>query len=125
MRYLVDTHIFVWWLNGDKRLEDPVVEIIKDPKNQIFVSVASGWEISIKHRKGKLPLKTTLKKCFELSSFEILNINLSHILQLDKLSLHHKDPFDRIIIAQSQVENLTLITSDQNIWKYKIDVLKC
>lgn len=125
MRYLLDTNIFLWWLNDDKKLKDSVRKIIKDSKNQIFVSVASGWEISIKHRKGKLPLKTTLKKCFELSSFEILNINLSHILQLDKLPLRHNDPFDRIIIAQSQVENLTLITSDEKIWKYSIDILKC
>ena len=124
MRYLLDTNIFLWCLNGDKKLKDKIREAIKDSKNQIFVSIASAWEISIKHRAGKLPLKTTLKKCFENSPFEILNINLSHVLPMEKLPLLHKDPFDRILISQAKVENLTLITSDEKIWKYDLSLLK-
>lgn len=125
MRYLVDTNIFLWWLNNDKRLKKEVFQILKDPKNQILISVASGWEISIKNRLGKLSLKTTLKRCFEVSGFEIMNINLNHILKLDKLPLHHKDPFDRILISQSVVENLPLITNDRKIFKYKVKLIKC
>lgn len=125
MHYLLDTNIFLWWLDKDRKLKDAVQQIIKDPRNQIFVSVASGWEISIKNRAGKLPLKTTLKTCFEISGFEVLDMNLDHILKLDKLPLYHKDPFDRILIAQAQVEHLILITNDKKIWKYKVDLLKC
>lgn len=119
MRYLLDTNIFLWSLNDDNRLKKSIRKILEDPLNEIYVSVVSGWEISIKHKLGKLPLKTTLPECFEKSNFQILNINLEHILQLDKLPLHHKDPFDRILISQAKAENLTLITSDEKIWKYK------
>lgn len=126
MNYLLDTNIFLWSLNGDKKLKREIKRIIKDPQNKISVSIASAWEISIKNRAGKLPLKTTLSKCFEISGFKILDINLNHILEFDKLSLHndHKDPFDRILISQARVEDLTFITSDEKIWKYNLPLLK-
>lgn len=124
MRILLDTHVFLWALEGNKKLKDSIRRIIEDPKNQILVSVVNGIEISIKSRKEKLKLKTTLKRMFEISGFEILNINFNHLLALDKLPLHHKDPFDRILISQSKVENLTLITSDIKIWKYDLKLLK-
>ena len=124
MSYLLDTHIFLWYLTDDKKLKDSVKKILVDPQNIIYVSVANAWEISIKNKIGKLPLKTTLKRCFEVSNFPIININIEHILKLNNLPLLHKDPFDRILIAQAQIENLTLITSDPKLWKYKIDLLK-
>ena len=124
MNYLLDTQIFLWWLAKDKKLKESIKKIIADPQNTIYVSVTNAWEISIKYKIGKLPLKTTLEKCFEVTKFPIININLQHILQLDKLPLIHKDPFDRLLIAQSMIENLTLITSDPKIWQYKIDLLK-
>lgn len=123
MRYLLDTNIFLWSLNDDKRLKKQIRKILEDPLNEIFASVVNGWEISIKHKIGKLPLKTTLFKCFEKSSFKVLNINLEHILQLDKLPFHHKDPFDRILIAQAKVESLTLLTSDQKFKKYDLRLI--
>lgn len=88
--------------------------------------MGSGIEISIKNRLGKLPLKTTLNRIFEASGFAVLDINSNHLFEFDKLPIHpgHKDPFDRILISQAKVENLTLITSDPKIWKYKIPVLK-
>lgn len=126
MRCLVDTNIFLWSLNGDKKLKAEIKEIIENPKNQIFVSIASAWEISIKNRAGKLPLKTTLSKCFEILDFEILDINLIHTLEFNRLPLHkdHRDPFDRILISQARVENLTLITTDEKIWQYDLRLLK-
>jgi len=124
MNYLLDTQIFLWWLAKDKKLKESIKKIIADPQNTIYVSVTNAWEISIKYKIGKLPLKTTLEKCFEVTKFPIININLQHILQLDKLPLIHKDPFDRLLIAQSMIENLTLITSNPKIWQYKIDLLK-
>jgi len=126
MKYLLDTNILLWWMDDDKKLNSLVYKIIQDKNNQILVSVVSTIEISIKAKSGKLPLKTSTKQIFEISGFEVLNINLNHIIEFDKLPIHkdHKDPFDRILIAQAKVENLTLITSDPKIWKYKMSVLK-
>ena len=101
----------------------PYKEILKDPRNRIFVSVATAWEISIKQKKGKLPLKTTLEECFRKSNFEILEIKLPHILQLENLPTYHKDPFDRILVAQAIVEKLMIITEDGKIKKYDVSVL--
>ena len=126
MQYLLDTNIFLWSLNGDKKLKDGIKEIIKDSKNQIFVSIASAWEISIKNRAGKLPLKITLSKCFEIAGFKILDIKLIHVLEFDKLSLrkNHRDPFDRILVSQARAEHLTFVTTDKKIWKYNLSLLK-
>ncbi len=124
MKYLLDTNIFLWALNDDERLKKTIRKILEDPLNEIFASVVNGWEISIKHKLGKLPLKTTLLECFKKSNFEVLNINFEHILQLDKLSSYHKDPFDRILISQAKAENLTLITSDAKILRYKVSSVK-
>lgn len=126
MRYLLDTHIFLWWLNGDKKLKNPLKKIIENKENQITVSVVNGIEISVKARTRKIKLKTTIKTMFEISGFQVLDVNLSHVLELDKLHMYknHKDPFDRILISQARVENLTFITTDEKIWKYNLRLLK-
>jgi len=121
--YLLDTHIFLWSLDETKRLTKEVAKILKDPRNRIFVSVATAWEISIKQKKGKLPLKTTLEECFRKSNFEILEIKLPHILQLENLPSYHRDPFDRMLVAQAIVEKLMIITEDGKIKKYDVSVL--
>ena len=126
MRYLLDTHIFVWWLSGDKKLKSSIRKILENKENHIVVSVVNGIEISIKARARKIKLETTNEKMFEISGFKVLDVNLSHVLELDKLPLHkdHKDPFDRILISQSRVEKLTFITADEKIWKYDLPLLK-
>lgn len=124
MHYLVDTHVLLWWVSNSNRLETSIKQAIADPQNSVYVSVVSGLEISIKSRSGKVKLKTTLQDCFEKSGFQTLNFTLPHALTLDKLPMYHKDPFDRILIAQSQVENLTLITGDERIRKYDVSVLR-
>lgn len=121
--YLLDTHIFLWSLDETKRLTKEVAKILKDPRNRIFVSVATAWEISIKQKKGKLPLKTTLEECFRKSNFEIMEIKLPHILQLENLPPYHEDPFDRMLVAQAIVEKLMIITEDEKIKKYDVSVL--
>ena len=123
MRYLLDTHIFIWWLNGDKRLRSSVKEKIKNTNNRFYVSVASALEMSIKSISGKIKLKTTIKRSFEISGFEVLNINLSHAIQLGKLPFYHKDPFDRMLIAQAKIEKCTLITDDSKIKRYNVSTL--
>ena len=126
MKYLIDTHTFIWWLEGNEKLKKSLRQLLESSESQIFVSVVTGIEISLKSRTKKLNLKTTIEKMFEISRFKILNIEFSHVLEFNKLPIHkyHKDPFDRILIAQAKVENLTLITSDPKIWKYKISLLK-
>ena len=126
MRYLIDTHIFIWWLTNDKELKTSVRKIIENKENQITASVVSGIEASIKARTRKLRLKTTVRTMFQISGFKALDVNLNHVSELDKLPLYkdHKDPFDRILISQSRVENLTFITSDEKIWKYNLPLLR-
>lgn len=123
MDYLLDTHIFLWWLGGDKRLIKKVREEIENSQKNIYLSVASVWEMAIKISLGKIKLKNSLEKTIKRSNFEILNVELEHILTLDKLPNYHKDPFDRILVAQAIAENLILITDDKKIKKYKVETL--
>lgn len=123
MRYLVDTHILIWWISGDRKLKSSVKDVLKDSSNQVYVSVVSGLEIAIKKRTGKIKLKTNLKECFKKSGFSVLDVNLPHVLELDRLPVYHKDPFDRMIVAQASEESLVLISEDPKIKKYKVKTL--
>lgn len=123
MPYLVDTHILLWWTRGDKRLKAGLLDVLKNPANQIYVSVVSGIEIAIKIKSGKIRLKSSLKEIYKKSGFTVLDVNLSHAQMLYKLPVLHKDPFDRILIAQAKVEKLVLITTDAKIRKYKVKTL--
>ncbi len=123
MRYLVDTHILIWWVVGDFRLSKNAIKILLDPTNEVFVSLASAWEIAIKQISGKLLLHTTIDEAFKRSHFKTVAISMEHIISLYGLPKIHKDPFDRLLIAQAQAENLTLITVDSSIKKYPIKTL--
>lgn len=123
MKYLLDTNILLWSLDEDKKLGNTIKSIISDPKNEIYVSIVSCWEISIKAKIKKLPLKTTLQVVFDNIQFDFLNITLEHILGVYDLPLHHKDPFDRMLIAQAKAENMILLTSDPKFKKYKVPIL--
>ena len=123
MKYLLDTHIFIWWLEADKRLNQNLRRIIDNPNNIKFISVATFWEIVIKVHAKKLILKTPVRNILKNFEFEVLNIDLPHILKLERLPDYHKDPFDRMLIAQAITEDLTIITADEKLKKYKIRVL--
>ncbi len=116
MDFLVDTHAVIWYITDDNQLLEKAKKVIKNPQNKCFVSVASYWEIAIKYSKGRLELNTDLDRIFSIieeSGFEILPITPKHILKNAGLEFHHQDPFDRIIIARAIVENLTLISKDE------------
>jgi PIN domain nuclease of toxin-antitoxin system len=125
MQILIDTQILIWFLEGNNLLSPNRRQIISSSQSNIFVSLASLWEIAVKISIGKLTLSKPLADVIEQISkenIEILNILPKHILQVSTLPLHHRDPFDRIIIVQSQVENLDLMTEDAEFAKYGISL---
>lgn len=118
--YLLDTHIFIWGMEESIRLSKDIKLKISDPSNKVFISVATVWEIIIKRAKKGLNVPKDIVGGIKASGFQLLSIEVAHVLEVEKLPLYHKDPFDRILIAQAKVENLTLITSDQKFQKYKL-----
>ena len=117
MRALLDTHALLWWWGGDRRLGGAARHVIADPGNEIFVSPASVWEIATKHRIGKLPeagrLLPGIDHHISRSRFAELPISLAHAELAGSMSGAHRDPFDRMLIAQAKLEALTMISADR------------
>jgi PIN domain nuclease of toxin-antitoxin system len=124
MKFLLDTHAFLWWVTNAEELSNTVREIITDPDNTILFSVASAWEIVIKFRTGKLSLpeepEIYIPSRLAANQFQGLPIEINHVLQVANLSDYHKDPFDRILIAQSQIEKVPILTRDNLIIQYQV-----
>lgn len=120
-RYLLDTHILLWWLSDDKKLDQKKRAIISKASNHIIVSAVSIWEIIIKKSLKKLNAPDDLKNILHKNNFEIMDITVDHVLTLEELPLIHNDPFDRLLLAQSIYEDLVLITVDENILRYKLN----
>ncbi|HET6254708.1 MAG TPA: type II toxin-antitoxin system VapC family toxin [Puia sp.] len=121
MRYLLDTHTLLWFLQDDPQLPETVANEITNIENSCYVSIASLWEVAIKINLGKLTIKFPFVKFASYladNDIEVLQIGFDHLIQVATLDLHHRDPFDRIIIAQGLVENLTIITKDENFPRY-------
>jgi PIN domain nuclease of toxin-antitoxin system len=126
MRLLLDTHVILWYLTDDERLPSKVKNEITKIENVCFVSIASFWEISIKHSIGKLKLKANLTSVLDMisnSGFSVLPITSNHIIKSAELKFHHRDPFDRLLIAQAISEELTFISKDQEFAKYEVPLL--
>lgn len=124
-RLLLDTHVFLWWLIDDPGLGSKARTMIADPDNDIFVSAATGWEISIKTMLGKLEMDipASLDSIVEEEGFIHLPITFFHGEQAGWLTLHHRDPFDRMLVAQAQSEGLWIVTNDRKIQLYGVRVL--
>jgi PIN domain nuclease of toxin-antitoxin system len=124
MRILLDTHTFLWWVADDPKLSVNAKTIIANPDNDVYFSVVSAWEIIIKVGTGKLtlsePPETYIPSRVASNQFEILPVQMSHILRVNSLPNFHKDPFDRLLIAQSIEENLSIVTIDNLIIQYPI-----
>src|SRR5688500_12711992 len=107
MRLLLDTHTFLWYIAGSSNLSSSVKELVEDVRTELLLSMASAWEMAIKAGQGKLdldePLATLLPRELERNRVDLVNIELSHVLLVETLPFHHKDPFDRLIIAQALV----------------------
>jgi PIN domain nuclease of toxin-antitoxin system len=127
MNLLVDTHIILWFLEDSNKLPDKFKSAIADENNTCFVSMASLWEIGIKYSIGRLDLHVKLEELFKIieeSGFQVLPISPDHILVNVTLDFIHQDPFDRIIIAQSIAEKLTIISKDRYFEKYPVNLLE-
>lgn len=124
---LFDTHSFVWWADEPSKLSSAALAVLEDETNRLILSDVSIWEMQIKIQLGKIGLQLPLRDLIESqkrdNEVEILPIKTEHILALDNLPFLHKDPFDRLLIAQSKVENLTIITLDPEFPQYGAKLL--
>jgi PIN domain nuclease of toxin-antitoxin system len=127
MTVLLDTHILLWFQGLDTRLSDAVRERIEVGPEHFFVSQVSLWEIAIKLSIGKLSLDKDLTTTFakiEEAGFEILPMRTAHIIEVSLLPLHHRDPFDRMLIAQAKAEGMQLLTADPHFKLYDVPLLE-
>jgi PIN domain nuclease of toxin-antitoxin system len=127
VRTLIDTHVFLWWTAADPRLPSRVKTRLLDPDNTFLLSVASIWEIAIKVHRGRLHLPEKLGPYFaaRLAAYRIdaLPVAVEHVLDTASLPAHHRDPFDRLIIAQARMEGVPILTSDADFRKYSVEVI--
>ena len=127
MKLLLDTHVFIWSVLEPEKLSSQIVMLISSDDNDLFFSTASIWEMQIKIGIGKLHFDNLLSEIVaqqrEINELKILPIKLKHIWQLNNLPLHHKDPFDRMIISQAITENLPILTIDNIFAQYPINTI--
>ncbi|MBT3375586.1 MAG: type II toxin-antitoxin system VapC family toxin [Lentisphaerae bacterium] len=124
MRYLLDTHTLLWFLQGASQLPDAVAERIEAPQAETWISMASVWEMAIKTGLGKLRVPYSLDKelpdLLEQNGFAVLNFGFDHLAAVSQLPFHHRDPFDRLLVSQALVEGLTLISCDSAMDAYGV-----
>ena len=127
MKLLLDTHTFLWWITDDQKLSGRAREIISDGSNELFLSAATGWEIAIKVQIGRLklpeePIRFILEQ-MRINAIQSLPIQMNHALHISTLPQHHRDPFDRLLIAQAQLEGLPGLSSDHQLANYQVEVI--
>jgi len=127
MKLLLDTHVFLWLRNEPEKVSKTVLDAYQNSENSIFLSLVSVWEMQIKQQLGKLQLAISLadmvqEQCTN-NDLGIIPIDLHHILGVEQLPFHHKDPFDRLLISQAKIEKLILASSDSRFAQYNIDLL--
>ena len=124
MKYLLDTHTLIWFIEGDARLSAYARQLIEDEGNELFISIASLWEMAIKVSIGKLnltqPFETLFPSQLEANSIEITDISVNHLKEVSRLPFHHRDPFDRLMIAQAKVEGFPIISVDMAFDAYGV-----
>ena len=127
MRVLLDTHAFLWWISADRRLPARARKLIADGRNELFFSAASGWEIAVKASLGRIqlpaPIDRFLSEQLSLNGIAALPIQMSHALGVHGLPFLHRDPFDRMLVVQAQMEKLGILTRDPQISQYDVETL--
>lgn len=128
MRILLDTHCWLWMTAAPERFSKAALALVSNPDNRLFLSAVSSWEISIKHQLGKLELPVPPEQFvpdrMEVTGVEGLAIALVHGLRAGQLPSHHRDPFDRMLIAQAQLEGMPLLTADRQLGLYEVEILE-
>ena len=126
-KLLIDTHIFLWLNDGPEKLSERALESCSDPSNLLYLSLVSLWEIQIKCQLGKLTTSVSWQRMVETqkedNGLQILSLQEAHITQLESLILHHRDPFDRMLIAQARSEEMLLVSKDGAFNDYEVDVI--
>lgn len=126
MRLLLDSHTLLWWVRDDPALRKRARTLIADAANECYVSHASAWEMAIKASLGKLTLPSTVERFVvdqcEINGFRLLPITLAHIALVEILPFHHRDPFDRLLVAQARLEGMTLVSRDPTLKDYGISI---
>ncbi len=123
MNLLLDTHTVLWWLNDDPTLSEAARAAIADPENTVFLSAVVVWEIRIKQGIGKLDLPDDFGEVLAEQRFPELAVTVDHAHTIEGLPAIHRDPFDRLLVAQAMVEKMTLVTRDPAIAKYGVDII--
>ncbi len=124
MNLLLDTHVFLWWMADDRRLTASVKSVISDPDHLVAVSAASVWEIAIKRALGKLHAPDDVPAALRENDLDALPITVDHAALAGSLPRHHDDPFDRMLVAQAMLEELTLVTHDRRLLDYDVTVIE-
>lgn len=120
MRLLLDSQILYWWRDDSPRLTPLALSLLADPENDLFVSVATVWELAIKEKRGKLSVPRGFFDTIEAIGMKLLPVTVAHAVATRDLPLIHHDPFDRIIVAQARVEGLVLLTHDRMLAQYPV-----
>jgi PIN domain nuclease of toxin-antitoxin system len=127
VKLLLDTHVFLWWNDASPRLSRRASELIASPDNTLYLSVVSAWEMVLKIGTGKLKLPSAAAVYIpaRLSHYriELLPLDLDHVLAAETLRMHHRDPFDRMLVAQAAVEGLPILTHDPQIRRYAVETV--
>jgi PIN domain nuclease of toxin-antitoxin system len=129
VRLLLDTHAFLWWITDDPRLSEEARRRIADPQDEVLLSAVSAWELAIKAGLGRLALPTgadledVVRRQVEVNRLEVLPVQLSHALRVGRLPPHHRDPFDRLLVAQALVEGVPLVSADPALAPYPVEIL--
>ena len=123
MKLLLDTHALLWWLEDPHLLSKEARNAVRNGRNAVYVSAAVAWEIVIKKGLGKLEVPDNLEATLAQNRFLALPISVSHALAVEKLPLHHRDPFDRMLIAQAVHEGLTLVSRDSQVRQYPVSCI--
>lgn len=127
MKALLDTHTLLWLVDNPEKLPTRVITICEDGQNELFISIASFWELAIKMSLGKIELDANalarLKTWCDDNAVQLLPISINHCQQVQTLPFHHRDPFDRLLIAQARCDELVLLSADGHFADYSVDVI--
>ncbi|MDD5306248.1 MAG: type II toxin-antitoxin system VapC family toxin [Deltaproteobacteria bacterium] len=124
MNLLLDTHVLLWWLEDNPTLSPKARDAVAEGRNMVFVSAASIWEIRIKQALRKLRLPRNFREVLDSQPFRALPVTWEHAHAVHELPDHHRDPFDRMLVAQAKVERLAIVTRDERIKKYAVTVIE-